>query len=153
MDVETTRLRYRPERIRTLFVGESAPASGDFFYYGTSAMTRYMQQALKHTGGNFLESFKMRGWYLDDLVLEPVDALDRPERRARCRTAQASLSERIRSYQPLAIVSLLLGIKHIVDAAAIAAGSKVPRYAVPFPGNGQQARFLKEMARILPMLP
>src|SRR5229473_704723 len=42
--VEATRARFRPERITTLFVGESAPDSGDFF-------TR----------------FKAYGWYLDDL--------------------------------------------------------------------------------------
>jgi hypothetical protein len=106
-----------------------------------------------HIGDNFLESFKARGWYLDDLELEPVDALDRPEHKARCRDVQASLADRIRDYQLLAIVSLLLGIRRIVDAAAIAAGNNAPRYAVPFPGNRQQVRFLKEMARILPMLP
>ena len=27
------------------------------------------------------------------------------------------------------------------------------RYAVPFPGNGQQTRFHDEMARMIPMLP
>ena len=43
--VEVTRARYRPDRITTLFVGESAPASGAFFYHGDSAMLRYMQQA------------------------------------------------------------------------------------------------------------
>jgi hypothetical protein len=45
MDVEVTRARYRPDRITTLFVGESAPASGAFFYHGDSAMLRYMQRA------------------------------------------------------------------------------------------------------------
>ena len=43
--VEVTRLRYRPDRITTLFVGESAPVSGDFFYRNNSALVRYMQQA------------------------------------------------------------------------------------------------------------
>jgi hypothetical protein len=47
----------------------------------------------------------------------------------------------------------LLSIEDIVEDAAIAAGSDAPRYAVPFPGNGQQARFRKEMARLLPLLP
>ena len=63
------------------------------------------------------------------------------------------LTERIRAYQPLAIVTLLLSIKEIMDAAAIAAGSSAARYAVPFPGMGQQARFLDAMARIVPALP
>ena len=60
METELVRERFRPERITTLFVGESAPASGDFFYYGNSGMTRYMQRAMGHIGDNFLESFKAR---------------------------------------------------------------------------------------------
>jgi hypothetical protein len=43
--VEVTRARYRPDWITTLFVYESAPVSGAFFYHGDSAMLRYMQQA------------------------------------------------------------------------------------------------------------
>ncbi|MGA8433213.1 MAG: hypothetical protein WB713_00155, partial [Methyloceanibacter sp.] len=62
------------------------------------------------------------------------------------------LTERIRAYQPLAIVTLLLSIKEIVEAAAIAAGSSAARY-VPFPGMGQQTRFRDEMACIIPVLP
>ena len=49
--VEFTRARYRPDRITTLFVGESAPASGAFFYHGDSAMLRYMQRATEAAFG------------------------------------------------------------------------------------------------------
>jgi hypothetical protein len=62
-------------------------------------------------------------------------------------------SNRIAEYRPLAIVSILLRIKDIVEAAAISAGSDAPRFAVPFPGVGQQVRFLRKMADILPRLP
>ena len=44
-------------------------------------------------------------------------------------------------------------IEPFVNAAATMAGSKAPRYAVPFPGMGQQARFREAMARIIPKLP
>jgi hypothetical protein len=44
--IEAARAKFRPERITTLFVGESAPSSGDFFYHGNSAMTRHMQSAV-----------------------------------------------------------------------------------------------------------
>ena len=156
MEAEVVRARYRPERITTLFVGESAPFSGAFFYYGNSAMTRHMQRAVElvlGASGNFIDSFKAYGWYLDDLVLTPVNQLTASQRRAKWLGAQNSLADRIAEYQPLAIVSLLLGIKHIVDGAAMAAGSSVPRFAVPFPDMGQQARFQKEMTRIVPLLP
>jgi hypothetical protein len=154
--VEATRARFRPERITTLFVGESAPASGDFFYYGNNAMLRHMQRAVQDSFGessDFLKSFKAFGWYLDDLVLEPVDKLSLLEREAKCLDAQNSLADRIAEYQPLAIVTLLLRISDIVDAAAIAANCNAARFAVPFPGMGNQTRFKDEMARILPTLP
>jgi hypothetical protein len=65
-NVEDVRARYRPERIATLFVGESAPVGGDFFYYGNSGMTRYMKRAVDDAFGpsdsDFLERFKSFGW-------------------------------------------------------------------------------------------
>jgi hypothetical protein len=154
--IEATRMRFRPERITTLFVGESAPASGDFFYYANSAMLGHVRAAAELAFGqssDFLKSFKAYGWYLDDLVLEPVDKLSVTERKAKCLGAQNSLADRIADYQPLAIVTLLLSISNIVDAAAIAANCNAPRFAVPFPGMGNQKRFKEEMARILPRLP
>jgi hypothetical protein len=45
--VEALRASYRPSRITTLFVGESAPISGDFFYDGRDhRMVKHMRQAL-----------------------------------------------------------------------------------------------------------
>ena len=103
--------------------------------------------------GDFLKSFKAYGWYLDDLVLTPVNHLTKSQKKAERQAAVKSLAERIASYQPEAIVSLLLAVEPFVKAAAAQAGSKVPRYAVPFPGMGHQLRFKVEMARILPKLP
>jgi hypothetical protein len=64
--VESVRERYRPERILTLFVGESAPHSGKFFYLGNTALKRHMQEAVEAAGlganTDFLERFKGLGW-------------------------------------------------------------------------------------------
>jgi hypothetical protein len=149
-----SRARYRPERITTLFVGESPPASGKFFYRGNTALARSMEAAMAaaglRDGSDFHDRFKSCGWYLDDALL---NHLTRSQRTAACLRARSSLADRIAGYRPLAIVTVLLRIKDIVDNAAIAAGSDAPRFAVAFPGNGQQARFLKEMADIVPTLP
>jgi hypothetical protein len=86
--IEAVRARYRPNRITTLFVGESAPNSGAFFYCGNTAMLRNMQRAVEAAidgEGDFLERFKSYSWYLDDLVLTPVNQLRiHSERRAKC---------------------------------------------------------------------
>jgi hypothetical protein len=157
MNVEIIRARYRPDQITTLFVGESAPVSGAFFYCGNSALARHMETAVTANGrggnGEFLERFKAYGWYLDDLVLTPVNHLPKTQREAQCVAAVNGLADRIAEYRPLAIVSVLLKIKEIVGVAAKLACSNAVQFAVPFPGNGQQARFQREMALILPRLP
>lgn len=91
--IEATRARFRPERIMTLFVGESAPARGGFFYFGNNAMVRYVQQAIERSplgrdGADILDRFKALGWFLDDLSLAPVDNLPKMERVVICRDAQ-----------------------------------------------------------------
>lgn len=155
--IETIRRRYRPKHVITLFVGESAPKSGKFFYCGNTALKRYMQKAMQAAGlvgnGDFLECFKAYGWYLDDLVLTPVDKLPNSEREAKCLSAQKTLADRIACCRPLAIVPLLVRIRKIVKDAADDAGCTARHYPVPFPGNGHQTRFLNEMACILPKLP
>jgi hypothetical protein len=96
--VEATRARFRPDQITTLFVGESARASGDFFYLGNTAMKRHMQRAVERAlgeAGAFLERFKAYGWYLDDLVPTPVNRLEPPKHIAKCLEAQSSLAHRI----------------------------------------------------------
>jgi len=144
-------------RILTLFVGESAPHSGKFFYCGNPELKQYMHQAVQAaglaTGGDFLESFKGLGWYLDDLVLTPVNQMTKSQREAECLSAQHNLAQRIVEYHPLAIVPVLFRIKDIVKAAADQAGSTAEFHPVPFPGNGQQARFLEAMKHLIPLLP
>ena len=155
--IEAVRAKFRPERIVTLFVGESAPNGGGFFYLGNTAMARNMDRAMGDAGlsgnGDFLERFKAYGWYLDDLVLAPVNDLAQSTRKQRWRESQKGLADRIAEYRPRAIVTLLVGIKAVVESAATAAGCEAAFFAVPFPGNGQQGRFRREMARILPLLP
>jgi hypothetical protein len=149
--VEDVRADYRPQRILTLFVGESAPHSGKFFYLGNTPLKRYMQQALGLDGvDDFLDCFKAMGWYLDDLVLTPIDHIEnRAERMAMWKAAQPSLAKRIKEYRPQAILPFVSGIVPVVKAVA----GSVPVYPMPFPGHGHQRRFLEEMRRILPLLP
>src|SRR5262249_28972070 len=130
---------------------------GKFFYLGNTALKRHMQETMEAAGlsgsVDFLERFKSFRWYLDDLVLTPVNQLTPIERKAACLNAGKSLAERIVKYRPEAIVPLLYSIKDIVQDAARDAGSDAPCYPVPFAGMGQQNRFREEMARILPKLP
>ena len=131
--------------------GRASPANGKFFYCGDTTFTRYMQKAFDAAYGPanvpFLTRFEAFGWYLDDLVLTPVDKLK--DRKEQCRAARGSLAKRINSYQPQMVVSLLRRI----DDDLRAASRGVPFRAMSFPGNGHQGKLLSEMVRMRDELP
>lgn len=47
LDFERLRARYRPERIVALFVGQSPPAGGTFFYFANSNLYRHTERAFR----------------------------------------------------------------------------------------------------------
>ncbi|MCL4065697.1 hypothetical protein M3484_03830 [Pseudomonas sp. GX19020] len=82
--IEKLRHSYRPEKVRVLFVGESAPAGGSFFYKGYGGVYSEFRRVLAAIPGadiDFLSAFKANGMFLDDLILEPVHYLTPSERR------------------------------------------------------------------------
>jgi hypothetical protein len=154
--LEKTRQHHRPRRITTLFVAESAPFGGAFFYHGNGHLGRYLRRSIEEVlvgDGNFLERFRSYGWYLDDLVLAPVNQLTSRDRKAAHLDAAQGLQRRIAVYRPLAIVCLLKSIGPVVRASASGAGFNGPFFELPFPGNGQQRRFHFRMIEIIPELP
>jgi hypothetical protein len=56
-DLENLRHSFRPEIITTLFVGESPPNGGTFFYKGDSLLHHQMKESFSSIG-NFLSEFK-----------------------------------------------------------------------------------------------
>jgi hypothetical protein len=140
--VEEARATYRPRRITTLFVAESAPIGGTFFYHGNGHLGRYLRRSIEEVlagDGDFLERFESYGWYLDDLVLAPVNKLTPRERRAAHHRAAQDLRRRIAEYRPLAIVCLLKSIGPIVRAAASAPASMARSSRCRFPATGNNA--------------
>jgi hypothetical protein len=139
-----------------LFVGEAPPASGTFFYAGNSQVYRYLREALQfHLGdpGDFLEGFADRGYFLDDLVTEPVDHVPRPTRRSIYEKCVPVLAARMTAMQPQIVVSILISISPFVQRAIALSDLDVPHYRLPFPGTGQQGNFRRRIGEILPLLP
>ena len=152
-DLEALRRSFRPEDIKTLFVGESAPRSGKFFYTHNTGLYRAIKQAFNGSD-DFLSGFKASGFYLDDLSLVPVNGMSPGERREQCKASIPSFSSRLREYQPASIVILLRSIDKWVREAAAQAKLQVPVYSVTYPGRFQKLRetFQNEMAIIIPQL-
>jgi hypothetical protein len=151
-DLEELRKNFRPDRITTLFVGESAPESGKFFYSGNSGLFRAMQKAF---GGRptFLEDFKRSGFYLDDLVLTPVNKLKDKERSALRWESAAKLADRLRDYKPDAIVIAMCAIEPMVREAMRIAGIPYEPYCIPHPAFGNSNRFHTAIGKIIDSLP
>ena len=150
-DIEKLRQSFRPEDIKALFVGESAPAGDTFFYRGNSQMFRYVKRSFGDPP-NFLDWFRDKGWYLDDLVLTPVNRYTNAKRKDMHAASLPDFSKRLQTYSPQCVVSLLRGIREPVQKAIEDAGLNIPHYSVPFPGNGQQGRFMEAMKQIIPKL-
>jgi hypothetical protein len=149
---ENVRKSYRPSRITTLFVGESAPHGGTFFYNQDSGLFREVRKAFKGDE-HFLEDFKKNGFYLDDLVLKPVNHLHNKDRRFLCKDAVSPFVTRLRRYKPKAVVILLKSIRPMVLDALRESGLSCPVYCTPYPGFGNQPRFHRAMSEIIPNLP
>jgi hypothetical protein len=156
---EESRVSFHPQSVRTLFVGESPPANGSFFYLGDSNLARYTREALGEldraagTMEQFLREFQGAGFFLRDLCVEPVNQLPRLERRAARRASESVLASRLRNDGPAAIVVVMKAIVPNVRRAIGAAGLDSPVYVLPFPAQGHQREYVSALAALYPQLP
>lgn len=153
---ERLRLRYRPVLIRLLFIGESPPASGRFFYRQDSGLYRAIRDAFRMvdtsiTDDTFLEIFQNSGCYLIDACAGPVDHLDERSRRAACLAGEPALTRKIRQLEPAAIVTLVKSIRDNVRRAAAQAGWRGPILELPYPGRWVNHRKIF-LERLVPQL-
>jgi hypothetical protein len=149
---EELRKSFRPGLITTLFVGESAPASGRFFYSGDSSLFHAMKRAIG-SRETFLEDFKDKGFYLDDLVLTPINKLERHERLRQRQEAVPELAKRLIEYKPKAVVVVMRAILPTVRTAMRMAGISYEPFSVPHPAFGNWTRFSNAMKEIIDSLP
>ncbi len=154
---EEIRLSYKPEQIKILFVGESAPVAGTFFYkadslcgYTQKAFAQVFEDAGAKVGYDFLDYFKGKGCYLEDLCLIPVNDMSQMERKLCWKRGVPQLAGRLAEYKPDVVITILLGIKDYVEEACVKAKlDNVKRFAIPFAGNGNQGRYVDELVKIL----
>jgi hypothetical protein len=155
MDTEALRESYKPIQIKLLFVGESPPESGKFFYHKGSMTTftlrafeKVFDRAFSDTS-SFLKFFQHSGCYLEDICLEPVDKMTPKERNKMLKDSIKYFSSRLRKYSPEAIVIVLKRIESHVKEALKKADISCPIYTLPFPGFGHQNNYINELCKIL----
>ena len=152
-NLEKLRDTFRPQPIITLFVGESPPHAGTFFYMENSVLYHSMKESFSGAA-NFLAEFKAKCFFLDDLVLYPINKIKEKERKERRWKGVPSLAQRMADYRPAAVVVLICAIEEmVVDSMSQAGLYHVPHHVTPFPGRYHRDRFKEKMAEIIPKLP
>jgi hypothetical protein len=146
---ERLRRKYRPKRIRLLFVGEAPPASGRFFYLANSGLYRAIRDtfvaafpALESRDTEFLDSFQAAGCYLVDLCGKPVDRMEPRLRRRACQAGEARLARTLRKLRPEVVVTIVRSIDRNVRRAEASAEWSGPHIVLPYPGRWHRFRVI-----------
>lgn len=157
---EEERQKYRPKNIKCLFVGESAPAGGTFFYFADSLLYRQTLTAFREVFGDkcgdgvaFLRFFMGQGFYLDDLCAIPVNHIKDKNERVRQRDLGVMpLGNRIKTYNPDKVAVVMKAIEPHVRQACIMAEVSQPCLVLPFPRPEHQRTFNQMLVRFLQSL-
>ncbi len=137
--------------------GESPPASGGFFCNGSGILFASTERAFSQalgasfaTSDEFLRFFSCAGCFLEDLSHSPVDRLPPREREQALEDCVEPFAARLRTLSPELIVVFLKKIAPFVGRAARLAGTPSESiHVLPFPGMGNQNRYVAELAPIL----
>ncbi len=145
-----------PPLVRLLFVGESPPASGRFFYNCDSGFYRAMRSVFQAVDpsiddSNFLDVFRDAGCYLVDLCGQPVDRLVPAKRAAVCASGEPRLARTIAELNPKMIATLVRSIEPNVKKAATLAEWDGPFLHLPYPGRWISHRkvFTEELVPVI----
>jgi hypothetical protein len=157
LNLEALRRRHRPDEVRVLFVGESPPASGAFFYACDSNLYRSTVDAFRAAWpdwpadcGPFLARFRAAGCFHDEISHRPVFKLPRAEARRVLDASVGPFARRLRRLRPRAIVAVKKAIRPWLETAlARAGGPAVPVHLVPYPVRGHQVAYVREVAALL----
>jgi hypothetical protein len=139
--------RWRPERVDLLLVAEAPPSALDRYFYFEDvrlhdSLFRHVVEAVlgeKPTRDKapYLEELRDRGVFLVDLSLDPFAG--RREAIPRC---VPDLVRRTRDLRPATVVLIGADVYDAAYDVLREAGLDVVDVRLPFPGSGQQRRFL-----------
>lgn len=153
---ERLRQSFLPKQVRVLFVGESPPALGRFFYRENSGLYRAIHEAFtkafpNRREQNFLKSFRDLGCYLIDLCDRPVDHLKKKSRRKAHLKGESSLSKSLRTLRPKIIIVVVRSIARNVQRSEHRANWSGQHGELPFLGRWiyYRAEFIRQLVPIL----
>jgi len=145
--------KYKPERIDLLLVAEAPPTALDRYFYfeyvqQQDSLFRYVCRAVlkkeptRTNKSAQLAELRDHGVFLIDLQQEPHDSTP-------LATLVRRLVSRCRRLSPFRIILIKVNVFDAAYEPLRQAGLPVVNVRVPFPGSGQQAKFMRQMQKAL----
>lgn len=145
--------QFRPDHVRSLFVGESSPAGGTHFYRANSNLFHATQAAFVRAFGDvvpngpaFLHFFRDHGCWLVDLADRPVNRLPGRPRKEAVDSGVDRLAELISDTRPDRIIVVKASIASAVRVAANRAAFVGPLTELPFPVRQWRTVYIERLA-------
>ena len=153
---ERARVKYKPKNVKILFVGESRPNSGKFFYLDDTNLYNYTKKAFEQLGDikNFSrEKFRDLGCYLYDVCDVPVNKeFTKAQRRELLIAGLPRLDKTINELEPdYIIVVKKSDMKKVVYEHICQKNytDNKTAFNLPFPNCGQQNEYVYQLFKIL----
>lgn len=158
------RAKYRPAKIKLIFVLESPPTSGNFFYDPAGKVTDPLFSAMMKMIGHEasskedgLTAFAHKGFFLVDATYRPVNHIKNQKRRNRAILSDLpdlilDLKDIIESQQDkINIVLVKANICRLLEERLMAVGVNVinNKTVIPFPSHGNKERFHENIRKVL----
>jgi len=154
--IRRLRADYRPEVVRVLLVGESAPAGGTHYYLANSILFSAVRQAFTLVygartplGEEFLGLARDAGVWLVDLAAEPVNHMAPTDRRRLVKAGARRVTRQIRETSPQFVVAIKATIAGAVAECVERSGSTAELVALPFPAMQGRWRFVEGLATVI----
>jgi hypothetical protein len=164
-DYKAARDKYRPSSIDVLWIAESPPAGGGYFYFEvTSGRNHLFRETMKalgwwpldfpmHAGldkSPYLKRFQEGRHFLIDLSPTPVNKLSPTERHAELRRNIIHISEEIETLRPAKILLIKRNVFDILSPLLQSSKLTLNREFIPFPSHGWQAEYRQRIQQLIP---
>jgi hypothetical protein len=159
LDINKAINKYKPATIKVLFVAEAPGNNAKHFYLANTNLYRSVYTAFRELFGEFdtpdafLHHLESLHCYVDHLSLKPIDKLNASSRIIAREQSILPLSERIGTYQPLIVLTLMKAIREEVRKAIELSGfeSIVLQRVTSYPAGNAANRtaFIREIVDVM----
>jgi hypothetical protein len=159
--------QYKPGRVKLLWIAESPPTSGSYFYFPkTTGQDHLFRETMRAVGiwpskvvmkkgvdkRPLLQSFRSKGFFLIDTCSHPVDKLKDRERKRAILEGTSGVLELVSELNPNGVIIVKSNIydpvKRALESSGFA-GKILNQKPLPFPSHGRQQSYRKRISDIL----